>query len=236
MVSSTVAESLSHAKNEMEIKTKMRGKTFETKNEERKFRRTIRHKESVKNKEHLVNWQRAKGSGVYKPIVESHGLCETNSVTSNVSEGERSEITVETNHEINENDRSNETSEGKLTDYPQEGTIGYISEGYWFSKMIVTYSLHGKENKEEVSGNGRKVKIPSDAKQIEVRFQVRRPVWGDIMKYNRFRKTWCKPYEPHVFRYEKPPPERTFTISGNLRWEAVMRVSDKYHEETGEMC
>ena len=151
-------------------------------------------------------------------------------------EGERSKITVETNHEINENDGSNETSEEEPAKDLQDGTIGYKSEGYWYSKMVVTYSLHGKENKKEMSGNGRKVKIPSAAKQVEVRFQVRRPFWGDIMKYDRFNETWCKPYEPHVFRYERPPLERTFTISGNLRQEAVMRVSNEYHEETFEMC
>ena len=241
MVSSTVAESLSHAKNEMKIKIKMRGKTFETKNEKQQFRRTIRHKASVENKEHVVKWQRAKGSGVYESIVETHELCkeipQTNDATSNVPEGgERSEITVETNREINEDDRSNETSEEEPAKDLQDGTIGYKSEGYWYSKMVVTYSLHGKENRQEVSGNGRKVKIPSAAKQVEVRFQVRRPFWGDIMKYDRFNETWCKPYEPHVFRYERPPLERTFTISGNLRREAVTRVSDEYHEETFEMC
>ena len=128
-----------------------------------------------------------------------------------------------------------ETNEEGTDQEQPNATFRYKSEGAWISKMIVTYSLHGKENKEEVSGNGRKVKIPSDAKQIEVRFQVYRPVWGDVMKYDRFKKTWCKPYEPHVFRYERPPLERTFTISGNLGWEAVTRVSDEYHEETGEM-
>ena len=102
--------------------------------------------------------------------------------------------------------------------------------------MIVTYLLNGEQIEEEVSGNGRiVVEIPLDARQVKVRFQVRRPAWGDIMKYDRFKKMWCKPSEPHVFCYEKPPLARTFTISGNLWWEAVMRVSDEYHEETLEM-
>ena len=197
MVSSTVTESVSHAKNEVILKIKMRGKTFETKSEE--------HKASVENKKRLVNWQRAKGSSVYESIVETHELHEeipqTNDATRNVpEEGGRSEITVETNHEINEDDGSNETSKEEPAKDLQDGTIGYKSEGYWYSKMVVTYSLHGKEHKQEVSGNGRKVKIPSAAKQVEVRFQVRRPLWGDIMKYDRFNETWCKPYEPHVFR------------------------------------
>ena len=97
----------------------------------------------------------------------------------------RSETTVETNHEIIEDDVFYGTSEEEPAEDPQDGTIRYKSEGYWFSKMVVTYSLNGKENKQDVSGNGRKIKIPSGARQIEVRFQVRRPFWGDILKYVR---------------------------------------------------
>ena len=82
--------------------------------------------------------------------------------------------------------------------------------------MIVTYLLNGKQIEEEVSDSGGKVEIPLDARQVKVKFQVRRPAWGDIVKYDRLKKTWCKPYEPHEFQYEKPPLERTFTISGNL--------------------
>ena len=118
----------------------------------------------------------------------------------------------------------------------EKALFRYKSEGAWISKMIVTYLLNGKQTEQEVSDSGRRVKIPLDARQVKVKFQVRRPAWGDIMKYDRLKKTWCKPYEPHVFQYEKPPLERTFTISGNLWWEAVMRVTDEYHEETGEMC
>ena len=128
-----------------------------------------------------------------------------------------------------------ETSEEGTAEEPQKATFRYRSEGAWISKMIVTYLLNGEQIKEEVSGSGKIVEIPLDARQVKVRFQVRRPAWGDIMKYDRFKKQWCKSYEPHVFCYEKPPLERTFTISGNLGWEAVMRVSDEYHEETREI-
>ena len=38
-----------------------------------------------------------------------------------------------------------------------------------------------------------------------------------------------------MFRYKEPPLQRTFTISGNLWREAVMRVGDENHEETGEL-
>ena len=122
----------------------------------------------------------------------------------------------------------NEASEEETAEEPQKATFRYRSEGAWISKMIVTYLLNDKKIKQEVSGSGR-------IRQVKVRFQVRRPFWGDIMKYDRFKKKWCEPYEPHVFCYEKPPLERTFTISGNLWWEAVMRVSDEYHGETNEI-
>ena len=102
--------------------------------------------------------------------------------------------------------------------------------------MLVNYLLNGEPIEKEKSGSGRIIKVPLTATDVEVKFQVCCPRWGDVMKYDRFEEKWCKPDEPHVFRYEKPPLQRTFTISGNLGWEAVMRVSDEYLEETNEMC
>ena len=116
---------------------------------------------------------------------------------------------------------------------PPNAVIKYISKGFWFSKMIVTYELKGKLKTEE-SGHGKSVYIPADATDIQVKFQVRRPFWGDVMKYDRFRETWCKPYTPHIYRYKKAV-DRTFTIRGPLWWEAVMTVSDKNSEEIKEM-
>lgn len=117
---------------------------------------------------------------------------------------------------------------------PKDGKVKYISNGAWFSKMVVTFFENSEKVTEEVKGSGRSINIPSSAREIEVKFQVRRPFWGDICKYDRFNKSWFRPDEPHIFRYDTPPI-RTFTISGNLWWEAVMRVSDEYHEETEEM-
>lgn len=115
-----------------------------------------------------------------------------------------------------------------------DGKVRYISKGYWFSKMIVSFFVNGKENTKEVRGSGKYVDIPFNARQIKVRFKVLRPPWRDILKYNRFQKCWCEPYEPHVFQYETPPI-RTFTIWGIMRWEAVMIVTDEHHNETNEL-
>ena len=115
------------------------------------------------------------------------------------------------------------------------GKVKYISKGAWFSKMVVSYFLNEKKIVKEVRGSGSSVHIPSVARNIEVQFQVKRPLWGDICKYDRFLGRWCKPDQPHVFCYDSPPIHRTFTISGGLWYEAVMRVSNEYHEETKEM-
>ena len=117
---------------------------------------------------------------------------------------------------------------------PKDGNVRYISNGAWISKMVVTFFHNRKKVTEEVRGSGTSINIPSSALKIMVRFQVRRPFWGDVCKYDRFRKSWFRPYEPHIFRYDTPPI-RTFTISGSLWCEAVIRVSDEYHEETKEM-
>ncbi|XP_028410777.1 uncharacterized protein LOC114533455 [Dendronephthya gigantea] len=130
-----------------------------------------------------------------------------------------------TNGQVDEEEIDFEFSHG--------GVIRYISKGDWYSRMIVAFISKGKSCTRKVSVRMR-VYIPADATNIEVKFQVSRPHWGFIKKYDRFSKTWCLPYETHVFRYDRPPI-RTFTISGNLWWEAVMTVSDEYHEETKEM-
>ena len=135
----------------------------------------------------------------------------------------------------NETREFHETSEEGTALEPQKATFRYKSEGKWRSKMIVIYLLNGNQIKREADDSGGIVKIPSDARQVEVRFQVRRSAWQDVMKYDRFNKKWYKPHEPHVFCYETPPLERTFTISCDQVWVAVMRVSDEHHEETGEM-
>ncbi|XP_022796041.1 uncharacterized protein LOC111334544 [Stylophora pistillata] len=118
---------------------------------------------------------------------------------------------------------------------PLEDTrIKYISEGAWFSRMIVSFFLNDEKITQQVSGSGKFITIPSPARGIKVKFQVSRPFWGDVMKYDRFKEAWFRPYEPHVFCYDNPT-NRTFIVSGNLWWEAVMRVSDEYHDETKEL-
>ena len=101
--------------------------------------------------------------------------------------------------------------------------------------MAVKYSLNREPIEKEASGSGSIIRVPLNATDVEVKFQVSHPLWGDVMKYDRFEKKWRKPDEPHVFHYKEPPLQRTFTISGNLGWEAVMRVGDEYDEETREM-
>lgn len=122
------------------------------------------------------------------------------------------------------------------TEKPTDGIIRYISKGYWFSKMAVSYvdALYGKNVTLERRGNGSQVTIPSTAERIEVRFKVLHPPWRDIQKYDRFQRCWCKPYEAHIFYYDTPPT-RTFTIGGPLHWEAVIQITDQSANETKEM-
>ena len=122
------------------------------------------------------------------------------------------------------------------TEKPTDGIIRYISKGYWFSKMAVSYvdALYGKNVTLERRGNGSQVTIPSTAERIEVHFKVLHPPWRDIQKYDRFQRCWCKPYEAHIFYYDTPPT-RTFTIGGPLHWEAVIQITDQSANETKEM-
>ena len=175
----------------------------------------VKHERFEENKEHLIKLGESACSPTNQPLESDQLLENETSPLPVVSE----EACVLEEHE---------------SDQLEDMEIKYISEGAWTSRMIVSFFLDGKEKKKIVSGSGQFVTIPSRAKDIEVKFQVRRPFWGDVMKYNRFKKAWLQPYEPHVFRYYKPT-NRTFTISGNLWWEAVMGVTNEYHDETKEL-
>lgn len=175
----------------------------------------VKHERFEENKEHLIKLGESACSPTNQPLESDQLLENETSPLPVVSE----EACVLEEHE---------------SDQLEDMEIKYISEGAWTSRMIVSFFLDGKKTTKPVSGSGKFVTIPSRAKDIEVKFQVRRPFWGDVMKYNRFREAWVQPYEPHVFRYDKPT-NRTFTISGNLWWEAVMGVTNEYHDETKEL-
>ena len=175
----------------------------------------VKHERFEENKEHLIKLGESACSPTNQPM-ESDQLLEN----------ETSPLPVVSEEAC--------VLEKRESDQREDIKIKYISEGAWISRMIVSFFLDGKKTTQQVSGSGKFVTIPSRAKDIEVKFQVRRPFWGDVMKYNRFKKEWLRPYEPHVFRYDKPA-NRTFTISGNLWWEAVMGVTNEYHDETKEL-
>ena len=177
---------------------------------------------SEENNEHRINWRNhSKYSFSYQPLVpEEPSSDDQGAILSTIFE-EDVEVGVRDQPEV--------------SDKAEDCKVKYISKGDWVSKMVVSYFLKGKKVTEEVRGSGKSVTIPGNATRLEVKFQVMRPFWGDLKKYDRFKRCWCNPDQPHVFKFNAPPPLRTFTISGGLWYEAVMRVSDEYHDETKEM-
>ena len=237
-----------HKKSKMELKnpptTEAMNKTDEVTPHESRGR--IRFKMDTENNEHRHKWKDGVCSAKYQPLLNEN--------TSELTRESRKKHDLPKERKEERNcHRTGKCPSGyqwldneetsilslpiDLSDYVEEeanGKVKYISKGAWFSKMVVSYVLNKKKIVKEVRGSGSSVDIPSVATNIEVKFQVRRPFWGDIYKYDRFGGFWCKPYQPHVFCYDSPPIHRTFTISGGLCYEAVMRVSDEYHEETFE--
>ena len=180
-------------------------------------RERVRAELSEENNEHRINWRsHSKYSFSYQPLVQEEASSDDQGATLS---------TIFEDVEDGVHDQSE----------AEECKVKYISEGIWFSKMVVSYFLEGERITQEVRGSGKSVITPGSATQLEVKFQVMRPFWGDLKKYDRFKRCWCKPDQPHVFKFNTPPTLRTFTISGGLWWEAVMRVSDEYHDETKEM-
>ena len=119
----------------------------------------------------------------------------------------------------------------------KSGIFKHISKGWWYngsSKMVVSYLLYGQRFTREVRGNGKQIEIPCLAKKIDVHFEIFGLTWRTISRYDRFKRCWFVPYEPHVFHFATPVI-RTFTIDGILGWEAVMKVTDEHHNETNEL-
>ena len=249
-VSHGLNEARVHQKSKMELKnppsTEAINKTDEVTSHERRGR--IRLKMDKENNEHLHKLKYGVCSAKYQPIFNEN----TSQLTREFKK--KLDLLKEKKEESNchrtgkwpsgyqplhNEETSSQSLPIDLSDYGKEeanGKVKYISEGAWFSKMVVSYVLNkNKKIVKEVLGSGSSVDIPSVARDIEVKFQVQRPFWGDICKYDRFGGFWCKPYQPHVFCYDSPPIHRTFVISGGLWYEAVMRVSNEYHEETTEM-
>ncbi|XP_028416311.1 uncharacterized protein LOC114540234 [Dendronephthya gigantea] len=108
----------------------------------------------------------------------------------------------------------------------------YISEGAWFSKMLVDYEEDGEEKHHEGYGSGSSILIPNNATNIKVKFQVMRTpgVWCDVKKYDHFKKCWVKPTKPHIFKYDKPV-SCTYTLDGNLYFEKVTKITGEYFRE-----
>ena len=249
-VSHGLNEARVHQKSKMELKnppsTEAINKTDEVTSHERRGR--IRLKMDKENNKHLHKLKYGVCSAKYQPIFNEN----TSQLTREFKK--KLDLLKEKKEESNchrtgkwpsgyqplhNKETSSQSLPIDLSDYGEEeanGKVKYISEGAWFSKMVVSYVLKKNEKiVKEVLGSGSSVDIPSVARDIEVKFQVQRPFCGDICKYDRFGGFWCKPYQPHVFCYDSPPIHRTFSISGGLWYEAVMSVSNEYHEETKEM-
>lgn len=203
-------------------------------------RARVRGDLSEENNEHRINWNcHSKYSFSYQPLVTEEPSSDKRATLSTIVEedGVRDQSGDETptHSTIFGDEEDNVPDQSDVFDEPEDCKVKYISEGDWISKMVVTYFLKGEKTTQEVRGSGKSVTVPGNATRLEVKFQVMRPFWGDIKKYDRFKRRWCEPDQPHVFKYNTPPPLRTFTISGNLWWEAVMRVSNEYHDETKEV-
>lgn len=111
----------------------------------------------------------------------------------------------------------------------------YSSNGLWMSKMIIEYTESGGKHQIKETNSEFALEIPIDAVAIKVYFKVMRfiGVWCDVKKWDRFEKKWYD--EPHIFKYEKSPEERRFTLDGSLYFEGVIHVINEKFDDVNEM-
>ena len=255
------AEAVSHDRNEMKVHPRLKKELQDTAYTEamnmtsQERRGKIRCEMYMENNEHRHNWGNGKCSAKYQPPFRENTSAFAKEIKKNSDLPEKTEEDRD-NHRTGKwlsgyqpaknEETSSQSLPSDLSGFGEEsasktiieeanGKVKYISKGAWFSKMVVSYFLNGEKVVEEVRGSGSSVDIPSVAQNIEVKFQVRRPFWGDIYKYDRSLGRWCEQCLPHVFCYDSPPTLRTFTISGGLWYEAVMSVTGEYQKETKEM-
>ncbi|XP_028415057.1 uncharacterized protein LOC114538145 [Dendronephthya gigantea] len=120
-------------------------------------------------------------------------------------------------------------------DIDERVRLKYISEGSWYSKMLVDYKVNGKEKNGKAEGSESSIMVPSNATDIKVKFQVMRSpgVWCDVKEYDRFKKRWIKPTKTHIFKYDTPVC-RTYTLAGKLYFEKVIKITGEHYEEIAD--
>ncbi|CAG2198849.1 unnamed protein product [Mytilus edulis] len=105
----------------------------------------------------------------------------------------------------------------------------------WFTKMIVEFKKKGDEVMKKTTENGTAIDVPMNAKRCEGLLPSNAifKMWYDVKKWNRFENKWFD--EPHIFRYEKPPEQRVFTLGGSRFYEGVINVTDERHDDVTDM-
>lgn len=111
----------------------------------------------------------------------------------------------------------------------------YKSIGLWMSKMNIEYTENHGEQKKQTTNSGNSIEIPIDARNVRVSFEVMRFIktWCKVNKWDRFEKKWYD--EPHIFKYEKSPEERRYTIGGPLYFEGVINVRNERFDDVKDL-
>lgn len=101
--------------------------------------------------------------------------------------------------------------------------------------MIVEYKVNGDFKTEETFGSGSAIEIPIVAENVQVHFKVMRFIatWCDVKRWDRYNQQWYD--KPHIFTYECPPEQRTFTLDGSLYYERVTQITNEMHDDVNDM-
>ena len=195
----------SHARNEVKVHRKLKkelqnppsteamNKTDEVTQHESRGR--IRFKMDTENNEHLHKLQDGVCSAKYQPLSNENtseltreskkkrdlpeekkeeSNCHRTSKWPSGYQPLKNEETFSKSLPSDPNDYGEENASTIILE-EANGKVKYISTGAWISKMVVSFVLNEEKIVKEARGSGSSVDIPSVARNIEVKFQVKRP-------------------------------------------------------------
>lgn len=113
--------------------------------------------------------------------------------------------------------------------------IAFENVGLFKSRCLVHYNVKDEHREDieklEILKSGDLIKLPIDARQVQVSFESLRflGIYCVVKKWNRNVEDFVNGKEPEIFKYDVPP-QRRFILDGTLYFEKITFVYNERSE------